>query len=266
MITHLVLSGGGLHGMCMLGALSQFDLSKVRHFAGSSVGAIICVLLSFMSLDEIYHFTQNNPFLEDDAFDITNIIEKYGLIDPCILLNRIQELFENHIGIRHPTFAELYSKTHKNVIVTGTNVSKVRSECFSHQHTPTMCVLKAIEISISVPFIFNMVIHNNDVYADGCVMNMTPDFVFTDIDNSRKFCITIDSKKLNFCDKPSFFEYTSNVIKCAIAAQQKQENPHSLVIVPNDDIDFIQKYTKEDLIALYNEGVSQAIQLKKKRL
>ena len=264
MFTHLVLSGGGLHGMCMLGALSQFNLSKVKHSAGSSVGAIICVLLSFMSIEEIYHFTQNNQFLDDDAFDITNIVEKYGLIDPCILLNCIQELFETHLSISNPTFAELYSKTKKNVIVTGTNVSKVRSECFSHKHTPSMFVLKAIEISISVPFIFNMVIHNKDVYADGCVMNMTPEFVFSDIDSSRKLCITID-KKTNCCDKPSFFEYTSNVIRCAIAGQKKHENPHSMVIVPNSEIDFIQKYSKCDIITLYDEGVLQAVQYIKKR-
>ena len=73
------------------------------------------------------------------------------------------------LNVNDITFIELYNITKKNLSMIGTNYTKGTEVCFNHINYPTLSVIKAIRISISVPLLFTPVLYNNDYYVDGAI-------------------------------------------------------------------------------------------------
>ena len=220
--THLVLSGGGINGICMLGALKELDLKKISHIVGTSVGSIIGALMCMCSIDEIVSIISENADMLTSNFDvdIDNILESFGFVDPKGIIWIIEQVFENKLGISHITFAELYTQTNIFFVITGTNLSKQRGELFNKNTTPNMLVLDAIRISISIPFVFKKVMYNGDIYADGGISHMYPRNVFKDIDDSHVLCIY---STYNICiDDSNFIDYTKGIIYSIVMAQYSE--------------------------------------------
>lgn len=62
----------------------------------------------------------------------------------------------------------------KDLIVTGTNLTKKEIEYFSFEHTPDMEIAKAVQISMSIPIFFQSVTYNDQEYVDGGCLNNFP--------------------------------------------------------------------------------------------
>ena len=81
--TILVISGGGMNGLIILGAikyLEELDILKhIEIFAGTSIGLIISVLLiiGYKSVD-IYKFAKLFDMAKSINLDITNLFTTYS--------------------------------------------------------------------------------------------------------------------------------------------------------------------------------------------
>ena len=269
MFSHLVLSGGGLHGLCILGVLSTVRIEKITTISGSSVGALIGTLLCVASVDEIMSYANPSTLdlFDDDSIDLANIIEHFGLIDPSKLISFISSIFEKKLIIKEPTFQQLYESCNIKLTISGTNVSKHTPEYFNYINTPEMSVLKAIEISISIPLIFKQVIHNGDVYADGCLMKMLPtDSLDKDVDKNTVLCVLITAACA--VENNTLMQYVQGIMNCAMMSQScmsKRSNEFLTVYVdPHKEYNVLQSVTIDDVNVLYDYGVELGNEFNKK--
>jgi len=175
----LVISGGGIKGYSILGALFYLEstnlLSKVHDFYGTSIGSLICLFLAigFTSTEIFTHFYENDKLM--DPYQISKTLrENIALLPISILGDRIRPILQQKLGNPDPTFTELYEFTGNNINIIGTNINTASMEHFCPQHTPHMKIIDAIEISCCLPFLFSKKIYKNNVYIDGSLVNNYP--------------------------------------------------------------------------------------------
>lgn len=212
----LVISGGGLKGLSGLGALTCLIDNNIivepDIYAGSSVGSVICFLMNIgYSSKDIYEI-----LLEIDFTQLIKYIEPENiLIDPCFglsspepILQVIYSFMKKKNIKKNITFKELFEKTKSKLIITGTCINDVSINYFSVDLYPNMQILKAIRISISIPFIFRPYLFESKLWIDGGCMDNFPIHLFTDkiddvigiyLDDYYEFINNIDEVQDYFC-------------------------------------------------------------------
>jgi len=188
--TNLVFEGGGVKGIAYVGALrvltSHNLLSNFTSFAGSSAGAIVATLLACNATTEYMEKTiislDFSKFMDDSwgiFRDFYRILTSYGLYKGDELLQLFETILKDTTGSKDITFAELYDKTQKVLVITGSNVNTCKSEYYSKDTTPTMKVKNALRITVSIPFVFKPIIsETGDLLVDGGTYNNMPMNVF----------------------------------------------------------------------------------------
>lgn len=184
----LVISGGGLKGLAGLGALTFLtdnDIVVVPEiFAGSSVGSVICFLMNIgYSPKNIYDI-----LLEIDFTKLIKYVEPENLlIDPCFglsspepILHVVYSFMKKKNIKKNITFKELFEITQSKLIITGTCINDASINYFSVDSHPNMPILKAIRISISIPFIFRPYLFEGKLWVDGGCMDNFPIDLFAD--------------------------------------------------------------------------------------
>lgn len=215
----LVLSGGGIKGLVMLGALHSLYISgylnKINTYAGSSVGAIISVLLIIgYKPDEIYNKLKKTPFEKLTNVKISNLSE-WGLDDGSRLNTFIKELLKNKNYDYNTTFKNLFDKTKKILYITGACLNDKKCYYFSHLETPDLKILDALRISYSVPFYFTHIEHDGKTFVDGSCIDNFPIKLFKDnIEKVIGLYITSPVNTVNQID--SFESYIINLFNLLI--------------------------------------------------
>lgn len=179
-IKHLVLSGGGLKGISFLGALEYLQRHKcinvtaLETCAGSSAGALIASLIVIgYTIAEIFKLVHDCDVGSLSEPDVTQLLTKFGIESGFRVMSVFSEMFRLKGYSDDVTFAQLFERTRKRLVVTATCVGK-GVKYFDHTSDPDMSVLLAIRMSISVPFIFTAVQYNGDYYVDGGVLDNVP--------------------------------------------------------------------------------------------
>jgi predicted acylesterase/phospholipase RssA len=181
---YLVLSGGGINGLSQIGALRAMEsiLQKriVNHFegfAGSSVGALICLHLTcgLPIHTLIEDFEQGRGALTNMSLSLHNFtthkggLSGYSPIDTVI----------SHM-LPWPTidFDSLYKRTKKHLIVVAVDITSASIHYFDHKRTPTVSVAKAVLASMAIPAIYPPVQIGQGLYTDGGLCMNFPFCVF----------------------------------------------------------------------------------------
>ena len=167
----LVLSGGGLNGLYILGALSCMAYEKYKCYIGTSIGSIINLLLSVgYSPQEIFEYTKSR-YSDWFRVNVSKIFTDYGLctFDQCeydivsMVKNKIDEFDEN------TTLQQMYDMIKKRYIVVTTCIETQSVVYISNDNHPDLSVVKAIRMSCAIPIIFSPITHNGHTYIDGGV-------------------------------------------------------------------------------------------------
>lgn len=199
---NIVLSGCGIRGFTYLGvfkALEQLNLTKnVEKVYGTSAGAIMGSLFVIgYTGDELLVFLKKSEFKKLKNPKLTNVIDKHGLDDGKNFLGTLIELYKKKGFSKNLTFQQLYQKTGKDLIITGTNLNKVCIEYFSRENTPKMKILNAVRISMSIPGYFTPVNLKTQTYVDGGLIDNFPMYQCIDcLDISFGVYISQDYKHL----------------------------------------------------------------------
>ena len=214
--TKLVLSGGGVKGIAHVGALYALDkldiLNNITEFAGTSVGSLVLALyvIGYKSL-EMYEFIKAFNFNELKNMDINNIY-LYGLDTGTKLEYVIKRLITNKKFNDNITLQELYNITKKNIIFTTVCVNNMNICYVSHEKYPTLELVKAIMMSLSIPLIFCPIKYENDMYVDGGCLNNFPINLFkNNLDNTIGVLIIDSNERIEIND---FETYMFRVLKC----------------------------------------------------
>ena len=186
----LVISGGGPKGMSFVGVLdtlqnyTTFCIKKLKILSGSSIGGVICVAIClgytveeikkwFLSTD----FTSLCPALYDSSYyyKILPLLSKtYSLSTGVEIKDILIRTFIYKKCDPNITFKELYEKTGKCLILTGSNILSRQCEYFSHEKFPDMKVLTALLITTRIPYVFPHIEYNQSLYVDGHLFDPFP--------------------------------------------------------------------------------------------
>lgn len=183
--THIVLSGGGLTGLAYIGVyryLIQYRLFEhVRHIVGSSIGAAFAFLLSLnLTVEDleqyVFEFILNSKAMEFPVTHLFQFLEKNGLFSMKNIRHALSHILCK-IGIEHPeqmTFQEFSKYTGKNIYIATTCVNTRDCKVFSNIDTPDELILPAVCASCSIPFLFEPISIQDELYVDGGTVNNLP--------------------------------------------------------------------------------------------
>lgn len=237
----ICISGGGLKGICMLGAFKKLkeatiiNFREIKKYIGTSIGSIISFLLILnYTPTELINFVLHLDFkvLESDI-DCGLLFENYGINNGTKVISLIQTLLFNKLQCYNITFTELYQKTNKELTIIATNYTKKEESEFSYKKTPDISVLLAIRMSIAIPIIFTPVEYENNIYIDGGITNNFP-INYGNIDKTFGICI-ITSSESNI---KSLTDYILGIISMAtnsITTKHDYNEKNTLIINVDDN-------------------------------
>lgn len=252
-LMNLVFEGGGIKGLCYIGALRYLEERgfKIANVAGSSVGAIIaslvCAGYKAKELEQIIEEIDFHTIWPKSSkrglrktFDIVKKRYIYRIEPLEVLLDKL--LLAK--GIK--TFGDVKVDQHYRLKVIVTNLKTkaivvVPNDLVHYGINPDFfAISKAVCMSSSIPFVYPPYKVNNYRFVDGGVGDNFPIWLYED--NVLGFRVNKDSKLLNFFQQ-HFFK------------NKKPHNHANLIYIDTKDIkttDFIEGLKMRKI--LYNRG------------
>ncbi len=190
-ITHLVLSGGGMHGVMFLGALRYLYLKnlhkKITHIAGCSIGSFVGLMFALkLQIEEmeelVYNMQNDNELCNVPIKNYIKLITEYGICDMELFINHLKNLVKKkypHLD-GNLTFKDISKIFGINLYMSATNINSCENKIFSIEDTPDICVYDACCASMCIPLLFKP-IHIDDYYYDGALTNNFPIKLFDHI-------------------------------------------------------------------------------------
>jgi len=213
----ICLSGGGSKGYYQLGALHYLvsenilNLANCKYFAGTSVGALICVclIMGIEPLDIFQHVCQFDINHIFEAPSLQQIWQSFGVIPLQRLYDYILDMIvlkrSHHIHI--PTFVELKEQYNILFVCTALRIDptthKQHKEYFDYTTYPTLNILQAACFSACIPFVFTKTIYRGFYWIDGGIFDNMP------LDALLKIC-PLDCRVLTLRTKSNVKEQSSH--------------------------------------------------------
>ena len=248
-MNELFIGGGGFDGFTFLGALEYIhknNLLDLKRFYGCSIGSLLGLMyISGKTPTEILNYLLLIDAKEIIRLDIRNISITNSIFDSSALDTLIN-------GIDYPsetTLGYVYEKSGVHVNIFVTNVTLNEYQNLNSIDNPDMQLKDAIKASMSIPFLFQPVIINNNTYIDGCCKNLYG----SPPDDRYILGYSIIGK---YCSNG----YFSNILHTLI----KLKEPRGCFIIRCDKKDNNSKYFNTDsidkleFIQMYSDGVKFA--------
>lgn len=122
-----------------------------------------------------------NPFgLPPSLVNLRRLLNHFGWYSGVMLERYAETMLSAKTGVANVTFAQLYTISGKLLRLTGTSVTTGSMRWFDVRHSPHMRVAKAVRISSSIPFFFQPVEHDGELYVDGGALRSLPLDAFAD--------------------------------------------------------------------------------------
>jgi predicted acylesterase/phospholipase RssA len=150
-------------------------IQGATNFAGTSSGsffASICaVRMDANILINEYIDVEQEDFKDDDFGFVRDFMRLYvdgGYYKGDVYKNWVDKMLEKATGIKNITFAEVNDMYGTNLIINGSNLTKLSNDIYSVETTPTLSVSEAVRRSSSLPIIFQFIKENDgDIIVDG---------------------------------------------------------------------------------------------------
>lgn len=253
---NLFIGSGGSSGIVMLGYLYPLYednyFTEIKKYYGCSVGSIIILLIALgYTPYEIAQTSSLIDFFVDLKINWKILSENFGLIKPEKYLDIIEKLILKKCD-EIPTLNQLYKKYKIEITMITLNISTGRTSYLHYEKYPNLSVLKAIEMSCAIPFIFSKCLYNGFYYVDGVFGDPFPSELF---DNEETFCIGIDTILNPIKDFTSYFKnFTLSVINASKERSMKKIKKNvKIVTLSIDDQNIIPKINSD----LFSEGMRE---------
>ncbi|MBT5047132.1 MAG: patatin-like phospholipase family protein [Rhodospirillaceae bacterium] len=183
---NLVFEGGGVKGIAYVGAMQVLEergiIDDIVRVGGTSAGAINAVLFACGYTNEeqqkILGELDFNDFMDDSlgvVRDTNRLIEEFGWHKGQFFRDWIGGLIARKMGSANSSFRDFEAAGRPDLYLYGANLSTGFGEVFSVEHTPTMRVVDAVRISMSLPLFFAAIRNpRGDVFVDGGLLNNYP--------------------------------------------------------------------------------------------
>jgi predicted acylesterase/phospholipase RssA len=250
MIRNLVVSGGSTKTLAAIGCIRYLEemhmMRDIISFVGTSAGSILCLMCclgytsdEMIAILEKEMITENRGQLSFDELLDLNVLNSYGLDSGENMQTFIEQIVNEKLGRTSITFVELAKITGKNLVICVANLSKQQQEYMDVDTEPHMDVVKAIRMSISLPFIFTPVLHNGNIYVDGALYETLPVGYIMRFKDPLKDTIAIHTRTVIDTTINSFSDYISvlfsSVVDKANSGKTKCKKINMMEIVFDDD-------------------------------
>jgi len=263
----LVLSGGGMKGIAILGALSILDkyniLENINIYAGTSVGAIICsFLVCGYKPDELFNKILDKKSKHFAKINIINFVKQVALNNG----QDIQKLFikllqEKNIDI-HITLRELYTRTKKLLILTTTCINTKKCVYLSHLDFPDLKLIEAMRMTSAFPLFFSPIIYKNKLYCDGGCTNAYPANIFKKYKNDI-IGIHLVPESNTVYEINTIEDYILNVFQTILLQYfylESREYENETIEINTSSIDTLSfNMNKQTKTKIFNCGVESAL-------
>ncbi len=269
----LVFGGGGVKAIAHVGALQALDdknmLGLVRHYVGLSAGSLIAFGLYLgYSIAALRNICEQFDFaiLQEPAPEgFLSFLDNYGIDTGDKLVRFLQALLTVRGLAPDITFTGLQQRLGglKALSVCASNLSTGKPIVFSIKNTPHVKVVDALRSSMSLPFYFWPVRHQDELLVDGGVHGLYPMNLLSEEEQESALGIIllqqIDS--WNHFDGPDSFilrlyEITSHS-KSSLLYDRYKENTICVNTPPISTLKFA--LSVEERRQLYDAGYSSAL-------
>ena len=177
-IKTIFFSGGGTRGIAFIGALKALnEHNMLDHFdiiIGTSIGSMVACGLSLgVSFNVMNKIFNNFDASKCSNINIENLLTNFGLDDGKKFMLPFIQSFETKAN-RNLTFKKHYELTQKRLIITIACVNDQKTKYFDYKRTPNVSIIRAIRMSISVPFFFTSQTYCKKHMVDGGTFEYYP--------------------------------------------------------------------------------------------
>lgn len=278
-INIIITSGGGSKAIAYIGVIKKLEemieekkiILNLKELCGVSAGSIIGLLyLLGYTYKELEDEVINKRFEQLKDIRITNFFINYGIDSGKNIVDWIEKLVIKKGFDKNITFKELYEKIGKKFVVIATNLNKYRYSIFDYENTPDVKIIKAVRMSISIPFYFTCEKYNNDIHVDGALIDNYPIKLYRgNLNNVLGFKIVnygeLDEHDVEYKIN-SIDNFIYNVIYCFIVQKEKETSVNNeykkctIYIYTNDKNAVNFAMTKEEKLKMINTGYEASCQ------
>ena len=186
-IKYLVINGGGPTGFLTYGAARHlaktnfWKLVDIQGIYGCSIGAFLGVIISldyeWESLDDYFIKRPWEKLVSaTSSFNLVKIYEQKGLLNEQIFLETFTPLLKAKDLPIQITLEELYAYNHIDLHLYTTNINSEQLDKvdLSHKTHPKLSLIKALQMSMAFPIVFQPVCNGEACYIDGGLLNNYP--------------------------------------------------------------------------------------------
>jgi predicted acylesterase/phospholipase RssA len=185
-IKHLVISGGGPAGLLTYGAVSYlakknfWSLANIKSIYGCSIGAYMGVVFSlgydWEWLDDYFIQRPWEKVVAHSTVSLIDIYEKKGLLNEKFIRDAIEPLLRAKDLAETITLEEFYAFNQIDIHLYTTNINGIclKKVDLSHTTHPKLSLIKALQMSMCFPVMFQPICENDECYIDGGLLNNFP--------------------------------------------------------------------------------------------
>lgn len=177
MIDTLILSGGGPSGVAYAGilkALTDYNILKrdeLKEIITTSVGIIFAILYlldyTILQIEKIVLETDLTKILNTDDLEIDDLLVKFGLFSNKQIGDSISSFIRHKTQKNDLTLKEFYDYSKIVLTVKVYNVDRGKTEYFDYKNTPDISLTKLSMMTTAIPYLFQPVEFEGDLYVDG---------------------------------------------------------------------------------------------------
>lgn len=268
----LVLSGGGVRGFVVLGALQYLKdigvMESIKNYIGTSIGCVISFLLiiGYEPCDIVVRFIQHKYLGRIQPASILDLFLKGNGI---LRYDDFNEILTEMILLKRetvPTFGEVLDEYGVNLICVTYNYSKKKEVIVSGETHPHMKTLDGLRMSCNLPFVFSHFQYEGDYYFDGFLSNNFP--IHHISPEGRAIGITAEG---NMCldgdEALDFWKIVWNLFVTPIQELQSIKNAPYLSRCKVIELDMNKysfldyKLSSKNMLNMYSEGFSKIVSI-----
>jgi predicted acylesterase/phospholipase RssA len=234
------LSGGGVQGFQVLGVLSSISENScfsVNEFIGTSVGSMICYLLSirYTPMEILTELTQTRVFDKLKYPNYMQMVQTGGATSFAPIQEFLETITIKKIG-KLLTMSQLKEETGNTFKCVTFNYSKKTVELLSPETTPDIPCITAVRMSCTVPFMFPPYKYGDSYYIDGGLAFNFPQQYVTNKQCLGIYVISEAQKKGDFDSEFNPVSYALDILNIPINSNTKESAASfsgDLVKIPN---------------------------------
>jgi predicted acylesterase/phospholipase RssA len=176
----LAFSGGGVKGISFFGVLWEMEsrgkyLTNLKRVSGTSIGAFVASIVALKIpisevIDHMFSFDLNKI---KEEYSVLNIGKNMSALNGETLYNLVTTLLKI-VNAEHITLKEAYRRTRIELFITVTNLNQETVEYINYKQFPNLKLRKALMMAMALPGIFPRILHNNQEYCDGALIDNFP--------------------------------------------------------------------------------------------